>query len=252
MAFCEMKYFSTALAKQTSANIIVPEGPVPGPYAVYYLLHGLSDDHTIWMRRTSIERYVADLPMMVVMPDGARSFYIDAADGPAYETAIVKDLVDFIDRTFPTIADRSGRCIGGLSMGGYGALHLSLAHPDLFGSANSHSGALGFGSRALPRDEDWSREFRHVLGPRPKGGPNDLLAQVETADPALLPAMRIDCGTEDSLLQENRVFHHKLTKLGIQHEYQEFPGCHEWSYWDEHVREAIAFHVRTLNIGHRA
>src|ERR1044071_6734116 len=97
-----------------------------GPFATFYLLHGLSDDHTIWLRRTSIERYVSSLPLIVVMPDGERGFYTDAQEGFAFESAITKDLISFIDRTFPTKADRSGRAIGGLSMGGDGAVKLAL------------------------------------------------------------------------------------------------------------------------------
>src|SRR5579871_2790575 len=123
MAFCELHYFSPALQKQTAANILLPEGEeATGPFCVFYLLHGLSDDHTIWQRRTSIERYVAGLPLIVVMPDGGRGFYTDAQEGMAYETAIVHDLVNYVDRMFPTKAERGGRCIGGLSMGGYGAI----------------------------------------------------------------------------------------------------------------------------------
>src|SRR5579859_3914593 len=132
MAFCELKFFSKSLNKATAADVLLPECDSSGPFAVMYLLHGLSDDHTIWQRRTSIERYVADLPLIVVMPDGGRGFYTDAQEGAAYETAIVRDLVDYIDRMFPTMADRSGRCVGGLSMGGYGAIKLALKYPDLF------------------------------------------------------------------------------------------------------------------------
>src|SRR5205085_4994981 len=117
MAFAELKYFSKALEKATAADILLPESRLDGPFPVLYLLHGLSDDHTIWQRRTSIERYVADLPLIVVMPDGGRGFYCDAVAGMAWETALVRDLVSLVDKMFPTIAERAGRCIGGLSMG---------------------------------------------------------------------------------------------------------------------------------------
>jgi putative tributyrin esterase len=81
MAYCELHYFSKSLGMQTAANVILPEGEHEGPFAVFYLLHGLSDDHTIWMRRTSIERYVQNLPLIVVMPNGGRGFYTDAVQG---------------------------------------------------------------------------------------------------------------------------------------------------------------------------
>ena len=70
MALCEMHFWSPSLQKQAAAMMIVPEGK-PGPWPVLYLLHGLSDDHSMWTRRTSLERYVEQMPLLVVMPDGA-------------------------------------------------------------------------------------------------------------------------------------------------------------------------------------
>jgi S-formylglutathione hydrolase FrmB len=80
MAFLDYHYYSQALCKQTAAYVLLPETG-DGPFPVLYLLHGLSDNHTIWLRRTSIERYVASLGVIVVMPDGGRGFYTDAAAG---------------------------------------------------------------------------------------------------------------------------------------------------------------------------
>ena len=249
MAYCELHYFSKALGKQTAATVLLPEGEgKAGPFPVLYLLHGLSDDHTIWHRRTSIERYVADLPLIVVMPDGGRGFYTNAVEGFAYETAIIEDLIGYIDRMLPTRAERQGRCIGGLSMGGYGALKLALRHPERFCSAVSHSGALAFGHGSGPENRHQSPEFVRILGPDPAGGPNDLYALAENIDRKNLPALRIDCGVEDFLIDDNRAFIAHLSRLGIAHEYEEFPGKHEWGYWDEHVREALAFHRRALGI----
>ncbi|HZO87714.1 MAG TPA: alpha/beta hydrolase family protein [Chthonomonadaceae bacterium] len=251
MAFCELKYFSKALQKATAADIILPEGDHEGPFATFYLLHGLSDDHTIWQRRTSIERYVQDLPLIVVMPDGGRGFYCDAKEGMAWETAIVRDLVNYVDKMFHTKAAREGRCIGGLSMGGYGAAKLALKYPDLFCSAVSHSGALCFAHRPLPPDSEnpWNTEFRRIVGENPVGGPDDIFALAEKLASEKRPALRIDCGTEDFLIEDNRALHAYLDQIGYPHEYAEFPGAHDWAYWDTHVQEAIAFHARNLGIG---
>src|SRR3954462_3005000 len=146
MAFATINYFSRSLGKASSFNVVFPDDPaIPRPWAVFSLLHGLSDDHTIWMRRTSIERYVGGLPLGVVMPDGGRGWYTNSADGQSpYEDDLVKDVVGLVDRTFPVKAERAGRAIGGLSMGGYGAVKVALKHHEKFASANSHSGALGF------------------------------------------------------------------------------------------------------------
>src|SRR5262249_58273762 len=125
MAFATLNSHSPALLKACSMNVIFPERSVgKPPFPVCYLLHGLSDDHTIWARRTSIERHVAGLPLIVVMPDGGRGFYCDAVEGAAYERHILEDVIGFVDRTFQTLAARQGRGIGGLSLGGSGALTL--------------------------------------------------------------------------------------------------------------------------------
>jgi S-formylglutathione hydrolase FrmB len=249
MAFCELRYRSTALEKQTAASVIVPEDPaLEPPYAVMYLLHGLSDDHTIWHRRTSIERYVEGLPLIVVMPDGGRGFYTNAARGFPYERAMLEDLIPLIDRVFPTRAERSGRCIGGLSMGGYGALRLAFRRPDLFCSTVSHSGAVYFGHRPVPADDSRADEFGRILGDSPTGGPNDLHALAEAVAKDRLPSIRLDCGLDDFLLEDNQRFHEQLVRLGIPHEYEELPGAHDWAYWDVHVQEAIRFHMRSLGL----
>jgi S-formylglutathione hydrolase FrmB len=248
MAFATINYHSRSLEKASSFNIVFPEGPdVPRPWSVFYLLHGLSDDHTIWMRRTSIERYVAGLPLVVVMPDGGRGWYTNAAQGFAYEDDLIKDVIGTVDRTFPVKAERSGRAIGGLSMGGYGAVKLGLKHPEMFASANSHSGAVGF-LRKESGNHAASPEFERIFGKSPSDGPEDPFAIVQKIDHGRIPALRIDCGTDDFLLDQNRAFHRQLESLHVPHEYQEFPGGHEWSYWDRHVQEAIAFHARNLQL----
>ncbi len=245
MAFLNVQYHSESLQKACSMYIILPES-AQGPYPVMYLLHGLSDDHTIWHRRTRIEWYVRELPMAVVMPDGGRGFYCDAVNGPAHESHIVRDVIGFVDTHFNTQSERSGRVIGGLSMGGYGALKLALKFPDMFCSVVSHSGGLGAGHK--PLREELAPELRLIYGDDPVGGKDDLWAIAERVDRSNLPAIRIDCGLEDFLLDDNRAFHQHLVKLGIPHEYEEFPGEHNWDFWNTHIQEAIRFHIRALAI----
>lgn len=251
MAFATLNYHSRSLNKASSFNIIFPDDPaIPRPWGTFYLLHGLSDDHTIWARRTSVERYVAGLPLVVVMPDGGRGWYTNAAapGGLKYEDDLIKDVVGLIDRTFPVKAERAGRAIGGLSMGGYGAVKVGLKHHDVFASINSHSGAIGFARRTADQGKELSPEFTAIFGPNPKGGDNDPFALIDQTDHGKLPALRIDCGVEDFLIEDNRAFHKHLEAAQIPHEYEEFPGGHNWAYWDEHVRAAIAFHARNLGL----
>ena len=241
MAFCQMQWFSDVHKKHTTTWVLLPD-KLTGPFSTFYLLHGLSDDHTTWMRRTRIETYVADKPIIVVMPDGGRGFYTDHANGPRWAEHIGVELPSFIEQTFPAKPTREGRFIGGLSMGGYGAMRLALGYPERFCSVNSHSGALLCPTDTLDILSISEREL--IFGSNPAGSAHDLNALARSAKMGgLLPRIRIDCGTEDFLIDQNRALHRSLDQLRIAHEYQEFSGSHTWDYWDLHVREAIAFHL---------
>lgn len=243
MALCELRYFSPALGKQTACNVIVPEKGT-APFRTVYLLHGLSDDYTIWLRRTGVERYLDAMatPPLIVMPDGGTGFYGDAVDGDAYEAALLTDLVPRIERTFPVRAERDGRSLAGLSMGGYGALRLALRRPDMFCAAASHSGALQFGHSTERWDNTPYPPFiRRILGENHVGGPFDLYALTQECPATERPALYIDCGTEDFLIGDNREFHAFLVAQSIQHIYIEHPGAHTWDYWDTYVRDSLTF-----------
>ncbi|HMB95891.1 MAG TPA: alpha/beta hydrolase family protein, partial [Tepidisphaeraceae bacterium] len=245
MSLCEIHWFSKTLRKQVSTMVILPDVGKP-PFSTFYLLHGLSDDHTIWLRRTRIEHFVRDLPLIVVMPDGFRGYYTDNEHGPAYAKYINEELIAFIERNFPAKPSRSSRCIGGLSMGGYGALRAALGYPDRFVSANSHSGAVLHGSKKWKRGTNF--DWTDIYGTDPRGTNHDLLKLAADAKRRgkKLPRLLIDCGLDDVLLNENREFHSKLDSLGVANDYIEFPGGHDWDYWEIHIREAIAFHAKHL------
>ena len=163
-----------------------------------------------------------------------------------------EELVAFVERNFPARRDQAGRCIGGLSMGGYGALRLALEHPERYVSANSHSGALLYGARDGVRDPSplTPAEQRQIFGDTPAGSAHDLLALAARAKAAggHLPKLLIDCGTEDHLLADSRAVRDELRRLGVPHEYAEHPGAHEWDYWETHLPDALAFHARALGI----
>lgn len=250
MSFIHAHFFSDALQKQVQCYVLLPDAG-RCPFPVLYLLHGLSDDHTIWHRRTRIEQQVRGLPLAVVMPDGFRGFYTDNESGAPYGRYLFEDVIGFVERTFPVARKRSARCIGGLSMGGYGALRAAFARPDLFASAHSHSGAMHFGHK--PLTGDYAEEGRRVFGARPAGSEHDLFAWAKKRRlaAARLPKLRIDCGVGDHQIEPNRDLHRHLAKLNVPHEYHEFAGAHDWAYWDEHIGEALAFHARALKLpGH--
>jgi S-formylglutathione hydrolase FrmB len=211
----------------------------------------MSDDHTAWTRWTSLERYMEGLPMIVVMPDAELSFYTDSKVDPrlAFETYLTRDIIGFIDSTFPTVASRSGRALAGLSMGGYGAAKLALKHPDLYCAAVSFSGALLAASKPIDTDKaEWKRFLTGLFGDEPVGGPDDVIALAKGLNTLTRPALRIDCGTEDFLYHDNVSAHESLLALGFEHEYNERPGNHNWDYWDKAIVDALPFLKRNLGI----
>jgi len=173
---------------------------------------------------------------LVVLPDGGLSFWLNYSAHERYEDFLIQDLPEHLHRTFPVRAGKAA--IGGLSMGGFGALRLALKYPDRFASVWAHSGAL------WPA-EVIAQRFGGVLAD-PKEA--DIYHLVEQVDPSRLPAIAFDCGTEDFLIEQNRQFHSFLEARGIPHIYKEHPGGHTWDYWDAHVREALAFHVQHLGL----
>src|SRR5687767_12589242 len=142
MAFFDCHFFSDTLAMTVSAHVLIPQestrqiglesGPARSSYPALYLLHGLSDDHTIWLRRTSIERYAAAKNLAVIMPAVARSFYQDMVSGPKYWTFVSEELPALIEQFFPISPEREDRFAAGLSMGGYGAFRLGLLKPERY------------------------------------------------------------------------------------------------------------------------
>jgi S-formylglutathione hydrolase FrmB len=251
LSLARIQFFARSLEFQTSMTLILPdEGP--GPFPVLYLLGGLSDDDTIWTRRTSLERYLAGVPLIVAMPNGSRGWYTNSATPPGrkYQDHILNDVVGTVDRLFPTIRHRHGRAIGGQSMGGYGAFKLALQFPDLFCSAHSHSGVtMGPFWKPELRPDQANRnaaEFAAIFGELREGTVNDPAHLAQICPPEKRPALYFDCGTDDYLYRDNVAFHAHLNAIGYQHEYTQHPGAHSWDYWDKHIQTALAFHRRHL------
>ncbi len=253
MSVGTLNFRSAVLNRPMSFSYLLPDSWVagPGPYPVFYLLHGYCDDHQTWLLNTRLVNYVAGLPLMVVMPDGEHSFYCDYYQGPAFEQYLLKEVMGTVEACFQVKRRGKARVIGGLSMGGFGAMKLGLKYPDLFCSVGAHSSAMEVG-RTLPNWGEMRAELRLIFGPLGKRNShraeNDPFALAENLSPEHAPALYFDCGTEDSLLEGNRKLARHLTRLGIAHEYREFPGAHDWGYWDEHIRDSLAFHCRVLGL----
>jgi putative tributyrin esterase len=253
VAVLRCDFFSDTLSLSTSMTVILPQstttqigltGSSPqGEPPVLYLLHGLSDDHTTWLRRTSIERYVAPLGLAVVMPEVHRSYYTDEAYGGRFWSFLTEELPTVVHSFFRVSARREDTFVAGLSMGGYGAVKWALRQPHRFAAAASLSGALDVASPATGRfrPED-PRMFQRIFGDAPVAGTaEDLMTLVAGVDPGAAPALRLWCGTEDSLLAANTRFSDAGTAAGLAVDLTVGPGGHDWAYWDARIQDVLAW-----------
>jgi putative tributyrin esterase len=251
MAHLRCDFFSDVLGLSTSMTVLLPQrtstqigmtgGGRDAPPPVLYLLHGMSDDDTTWLRRTSIERYVAPLGLAVVMPQAHRSYYTDQAYGGRYWTFLSEELPALVGQFFRVSDRREDTFVAGLSMGGYGALRWALSQPGRFAAAASLSGALDITARRTPRPED-PRFFERVFdGEQVVGTPHDLNWLLGRADTATLPALYLCCGTEDGLLGESRAFRDACAAAGVPVRAEFAAGAHEWGYWDARIQDVLAW-----------
>ena len=253
MAFMELNYRSAVLKRWVSVNVVLPEiagkteEEASAPYKTLYLLHGLSDDHTGWIRRTGIERYAAEYGIAVVMPGVERSWYTDTADSAPYFTFITQELPRICRGYFKGMSDkREDTFIAGLSMGGYGAIKAALSFPDQYAGCGALSGALDIAS--LTRVIDLN-EWRGIFGfnlesaAELKGTKHDIfhLARKNHAEGVPFPRMYLWCGQQDKLIACNRDYHDLLTELGVEHAFEESEGTHGWKWWDLHIQDVLRY-----------
>ncbi|MBA2340478.1 MAG: hypothetical protein H0V88_08790 [Pyrinomonadaceae bacterium] len=223
-------------------------------YPVLYLLHGLGGNPRSWFN-LGVSEAASRYSLIVVLAEGRDSFYTDSASAPAekFESYFVRELAPDVDRRFRTVASRDGRAVGGLSMGGYGALKFAIKYPEMFAVAASMSGAISSSSWQKP--EDLPASLRSLLvkifgaPDSPTHTSNDLfrlLAEMSPERRAQLPFLYFDCGTEDFLFESNRQFAALLNERKIKHEYRELPGSHEQKYWRRQLPEVFETIAREL------
>jgi putative tributyrin esterase len=251
-----LEVVSTAMNKTYKAAVVLPNSYAKSKttFPVMYLLHGAYGHFGDWLKNTPNKELVKNLAdqynLIIVMPEGETfSFYIDSPvnTGSQFETFVTKEVVQKVDKTYKTIANKNGRVITGLSMGGHGALYLSARNPDLFCAAGSMSGAVDM-SVMLNRDS--AAQVLKLIEPVFGDKSNDIkmyeqhavLNMIDKIKANKLPLI-IDCGIDDFLIEPNKELHRRLVYNKVEHDYTERPGAHTWEYWEN----ALPYHVLFFN-----
>lgn len=236
------KSFKCVVIKPSSAKLDANK-----KFPVTYLLHGYSGWYANWIIRVPDLKLMADqYNMFIVCPEGQNSWYLDSplADSSQFETYISTEVPAFIDSHYPTIQDRKGRAITGLSMGGHGGLYLGFKHSEVFGACGSMSGGVDI----RPFKSSW--EIPKLIGDSLHYAENwekySVINLVNTKPTDSL-AIIIDCGTEDFFYKVNCSLHEKLLDLKINHDFISRPGKHDWNYWRNAVQYQLLFFNNYFN-----
>lgn len=241
-----IRVYSQAMKKEIPCVVIVPAVAAPDTrWPVVYLLHGYSGSYNNWIRKVpELAAYADRLGIMIVCPDGdVSSWYFDSPLDPSkkYETYIGKEVPAFIDAHYPTVANRYGRAITGLSMGGHGGLFIGFRHASLFGACGSMSGGVNL--KPLGNKYDIARRIGDTIAYKENWKKYSVINVVEQY-PQDSIAIIIDCGTDDFFYNDNKALHEKMLRLRIPHDYIERPGKHDWNYWRNAVEYQLVFFRR--------
>ncbi|MGZ5438341.1 MAG: alpha/beta hydrolase [Candidatus Aminicenantales bacterium] len=264
-----LKLSSKVLGRDVAYAIYLPPDYAASTrrYPVVYLLHGYTDDESGWIQFGEVslaaDRAIAEReipPMIIVMPDGGVTFYInDAAGKVRYEDMFVQDLIPYIDATYRTRASREFRGIAGLSMGGWGTLVQSLRHPELFAAGAAFSAAVWPDDEILGmKQENWDKLLGPLFGAAGLAGKARLTPHFREVSPLdlvkslpedSLKKVRyyIDCGDDDFLIKGNCALHLLLIDRKIPHEFRVRDGGHTWTYWRTGIVDGLKFIGQSFN-----
>lgn len=257
MAHLTCNFFSKSLMRTVDITVILPTDkfvftdPNYKPLKTFktlYLLHGIFGSTSDWINGTRIEAWANERDLAVVMPSGENKFYVDHPhSNDNFGKFIGEELVEFTRRTFPLSKKREDTFIGGLSMGGYGALRNGLKYNQIFGSIVALSSGLILDGVYNSKYDDPNPignryYYESIFGDidKLKGSDMDYYHLIDSTKPEDLPNIYMACGTEDVLLfKQNEEFHDYLEKKKIKHEYQTGPGGHDWVFWDTYIYKAL-------------
>lgn len=248
MGIVKYTFFSEVLREQVNIMAILPcyegwrhKGGNETYYKHYekkktlYVLHGGSDDCSLYLRRTGIEEYALDRDIAVIFPEVRNSFYSNMVHGKQYFTFISEELPKVVEAVFPVSAKKEDRFVIGNSMGSHGAFKWALNRPDFFAAAAGMSGAgdlveLGFYQEPVP--DRVLNAFGNVEQYRNSMNDFKYLCKKAKENGVILPRLYACCGKQDRFFAGAKAFADFANSEGIPLLFEEGDGGHEWKFWD--------------------
>lgn len=249
-------FTSAALGREVAYAVDLPpsyDAAAGRTYPVVYALHGLFEGSGFWERRGLAAilaglRQAGSLPeFLVVAVDGGNSFFVNAKAG-RYEDMLTSDLVAHVEATYRVVPGRAGRALLGISMGGYGALHVAFDQPGRFAAVATHSAML---LERIPTAEQGARRGQMAALHQVFGDPidaslwnaNDPLVLARRLDAKAAPALFLDCGAEDryGLANGHRALHRVLEERSVPHAFELPPGDHGYEYVRTRLETSLRF-----------
>ncbi len=260
MALVQVDFFSKALMRTVTFNAIVPADKMPMPgedvkkiteYKTLYLLHGIFGNHTDWVTNTRLALWAQEKDLVVIMPAGENKFYVDNDKSmDKFSEFIGEDLVNFTRDLFPLSRQKEDTFIAGLSMGGYGACVTGLNFNETFSHIGMFSAGLILDAAYASNDNEvvpFRRRsyYESVFGSvdELQGSKKDYKALIGNLNEGKkeIPYIYLVCGTEDFLIESNREYHEYLKSNDVSVHYEEWPGVHDWKFWDEAIFKFLEY-----------
>jgi S-formylglutathione hydrolase FrmB len=257
---------SKILAHPVNYCVILPpsyDADKTRKYPVLYFFHGLGDNEQMFIHAGGFN-LVEDLwehgqlgEFLIATPNAGGSFYINSRDGAVrYEDFLVQEFLPGIESRYRTRAGRANRAVSGVSMGGYGALHLAFRHPELFSSVSAHSPAIVDRLPAFTAPTQGGSIRTRILGGTFGSPPDpafwDRNSPLTLARTSNLAGLKIyfDCGDHDDFGFETgaTALDRILTSRRIPHEAHIYPGRHDWPYFAEHLPASLQFHSKLFRL----
>ena len=240
MALININYESQTLGMSVRINAIIPQGR--GNYKTLYLLHGMGGDCNTWITKSRLADYVDNTNIAVIMISGDNKCFVDNIHGRKYFTFLTDELIDICTKWFGLSCNREDRYIAGMSMGGYGAVHAALMKPDIYGKIFSYSGLLDIDKRF---DNPQGINIYQIFGERNQLSDNQfdvmncLKEDYIKANVEKYPEIFIRCGLQDSILAMSRQWSELAINAGLNVNYYEAAGNHDFIFWDKCIYETV-------------